>query len=1074
MTESSPEQLFLRYRGRGDVDALGELFDRTAPQLLGLARKLGDEGTAEDLLQETWLAALERPGRWDAARPLLPWLLGILAVEARRQRRRAARSADPRRLVERRPESPEQGVDQAELQRAIRDALTRIPPHHARVLRLRLLEGLGPTELAARLGIRPGTARVQLHRALSHLRTALPPGLAGSIAILGLGERGLAGVREVVLHRASTLSAKSAGLVGTVAGSILMKKLLLTVAASAALLGLFLGWRAFEPGTERPAAEPVAETHHADLPPSSPGEPPIDERRREVVASITHEASDGPPPAADELQDEAILRGRFLLPGGLPAAGVQVRLHAWEANDERTRRHGRPDDRSDVSVLSDAEGRFEIQFEPHGALQYSLNGRLGGHVDAQWRWGEWLPGIERDLGDIELLRAGRIAGTVVDREGQPLAYAWKIHSTTATAISGGNERTIRSCRTELDGADFVLEGMAPTRIELKLHSRVTGWQEPTFVEVHAGETTRVELTYRGPDPHGITQLDTWWHQNRWIDVEPEYVHVAAAGATITQDDREHVISGLELGDTCDVTIDDPSFLPWRGRLRGGEETTADLIGAGVLILEVLDEANGEPLEDYELSGGVRDRWSGDWFKAAGEAPPEGGRFKNLLATETVFRIGAPGYLPVERTVIFVAGRPVKLTVRLSRGNTIRGRVNRAGGAVAADVPLQLVRGELGENRVLGMHRRKSLQEARTDAEGKFLLRGHPDGPCCLFAGEHEFEQGGEQLELAGEPLEVVLQLPPTASLKGRLGLPAGVDLSTCCVVARREADRDPRLERHWSHESPRLVGAVDGQGRFELHPLGLEPYELALAVAPRELRWHSTFGADDDLVVLGIVEPEREGVFEQHFDLRDGCPGSLEVQLLLPEGISPGALKITARLEGEYLYASADPGLRHDVTLKPLRPARWHAVARHGTDGWIVSAAAPALVPPGGTARTEIVVDLIEGEVLFVDASGEPLPDFPIRWAHDVGPFGATCLRRSDSAGRVQLSLPAGEYRLQHEPDGDSGEEEWIGLDPPTILWPPPADQRIRARVLTPEEVAEIERQIYEEYGYPSDREDED
>ncbi|MFY9342686.1 MAG: sigma factor, partial [Planctomycetota bacterium] len=67
------EQLFARFRQRGDAAALGELFDRTAPALLRIALHLArDPAAAEDLLQGTFLRAIEVRDEWDGARPLLP------------------------------------------------------------------------------------------------------------------------------------------------------------------------------------------------------------------------------------------------------------------------------------------------------------------------------------------------------------------------------------------------------------------------------------------------------------------------------------------------------------------------------------------------------------------------------------------------------------------------------------------------------------------------------------------------------------------------------------------------------------------------------------------------------------------------------------------------------------------------------------------------------------------------------------------------------------------------------------------------------------------------------------------
>ena len=68
------EQLFDRYRRRGETAALAEVFDRTAAEVLRVAMHLvGDMHAAEDLVQTTFLAAIEHARRFDARRPDATW-----------------------------------------------------------------------------------------------------------------------------------------------------------------------------------------------------------------------------------------------------------------------------------------------------------------------------------------------------------------------------------------------------------------------------------------------------------------------------------------------------------------------------------------------------------------------------------------------------------------------------------------------------------------------------------------------------------------------------------------------------------------------------------------------------------------------------------------------------------------------------------------------------------------------------------------------------------------------------------------------------------------------------------------
>src|SRR5688572_21828578 len=99
MGRSRADVLFARFRRTGDPRALAKLFDLTAPELFRVAVYLaGDRNLAEDLVQATFLAAIEGQAGFTEGRAVLPWLLAILANRARLARREGARRADPARL----------------------------------------------------------------------------------------------------------------------------------------------------------------------------------------------------------------------------------------------------------------------------------------------------------------------------------------------------------------------------------------------------------------------------------------------------------------------------------------------------------------------------------------------------------------------------------------------------------------------------------------------------------------------------------------------------------------------------------------------------------------------------------------------------------------------------------------------------------------------------------------------------------------------------------------------------------------------------------------------------------------
>ncbi|MCP5022873.1 MAG: RNA polymerase sigma factor [bacterium] len=151
-----------------------ELLLEHAVWLRRLARELvRDPGAADDLVQDTWLAALR--ARPDLGRPLRPWLARVMRNGAtQRLRAVAGRSARESRVA--RPEavpSARELVERAELQQVLVGAVLSLSEPYRKTLLLRFYEGLGPMQIAATLGLPTATVRTHLHRGLQRLREKL-------------------------------------------------------------------------------------------------------------------------------------------------------------------------------------------------------------------------------------------------------------------------------------------------------------------------------------------------------------------------------------------------------------------------------------------------------------------------------------------------------------------------------------------------------------------------------------------------------------------------------------------------------------------------------------------------------------------------------------------------------------------------------------------------------------------------------------------------------------------------------------------------------------------------------------
>ena len=133
-----------------------------------------DASTADDLVQETWLAALRRPP--DGDRPLRPWLAGVVRNLARQRRRGDARRERREEAVAARGAelpTPDELAARLELQRGLADLVAELAEPFRATLLLRYYEGLSGADIARREGVPAGTVRWRLSRALELLRERL-------------------------------------------------------------------------------------------------------------------------------------------------------------------------------------------------------------------------------------------------------------------------------------------------------------------------------------------------------------------------------------------------------------------------------------------------------------------------------------------------------------------------------------------------------------------------------------------------------------------------------------------------------------------------------------------------------------------------------------------------------------------------------------------------------------------------------------------------------------------------------------------------------------------------------------
>ena len=135
----------------------------------------GDRTDAEDALQEGLVKAYRALGRFREEAPFRPWLLRIVANEARNRRRSAGRRAGlALRVAAAASGDAAPSPEAAALTRERRDellaGLAGLDERDREMLVHRYVLGLGEAETAYALGVRRGTVKSRTSRALERLR----------------------------------------------------------------------------------------------------------------------------------------------------------------------------------------------------------------------------------------------------------------------------------------------------------------------------------------------------------------------------------------------------------------------------------------------------------------------------------------------------------------------------------------------------------------------------------------------------------------------------------------------------------------------------------------------------------------------------------------------------------------------------------------------------------------------------------------------------------------------------------------------------------------------------------------
>jgi RNA polymerase sigma-70 factor (ECF subfamily) len=166
------ERALLREAQSGSAEAFEQLFRAHWPRAYRAALLVvGDAAAAEDIAQESFLAAVRALDRFDRRRPFGPWLHRIVVNRAIDWSR--ARALRREHFAGDHAEPAAEEREPAAHARLLAEALTELQPEQRAVIVLRYLLDYTPGEIARLLDLPRGTVNSRLRRGLDRLEAAV-------------------------------------------------------------------------------------------------------------------------------------------------------------------------------------------------------------------------------------------------------------------------------------------------------------------------------------------------------------------------------------------------------------------------------------------------------------------------------------------------------------------------------------------------------------------------------------------------------------------------------------------------------------------------------------------------------------------------------------------------------------------------------------------------------------------------------------------------------------------------------------------------------------------------------------
>ena len=173
---ATPDELLVKV-AQGDQQAFADLYDQTAPRVLGLVKRLlKDHSQSEEVTQEVFLEIWQNAARFDTTRgSASSWML-TMAHRRAVDRVRASQAGRDRDLkigvrdLEPGYDSVTESVEIRIEHERVERALGRLTELQSQAVRLAYYGGYSHSEVAAMLGVPIGTVKTRLRDGMIRLR----------------------------------------------------------------------------------------------------------------------------------------------------------------------------------------------------------------------------------------------------------------------------------------------------------------------------------------------------------------------------------------------------------------------------------------------------------------------------------------------------------------------------------------------------------------------------------------------------------------------------------------------------------------------------------------------------------------------------------------------------------------------------------------------------------------------------------------------------------------------------------------------------------------------------------------